>query len=256
MTRVMCIHPIKKNLSILGKEGLLPNDKFKFTQLLKITAHALFFTLIMAINITIIVKAIKKGSGMELNRATCITIPIAQLIFKAVALLINNEYFNLVMEDLKSDIFNNHSMELNIHIEFVYKVSELLRKYYTIAIGLFLFVTAFLPFVSNVRLMMPPPFDMGKYMVFYKFIHFLMTIYMAINSISYDVIYMSLITLCIAQLNILQERLVKIHEESRRMLENKDVEHLSMEDDSNGKFIIGEELILKKCIVLHDRINV
>lgn len=251
MARVMCIDPIIKILHILEKEGLLPRNKFKLTQIVKIIFHIISFSLILSINIIVIVQAIQKGSAMEFIRATYIIIPITQLIFKGATILINKQCFALLLDDLRSDIFNSHSIKLNAHIEFVYKVSDLLQKYYTLAIGLFIFVTAILPFIFNIRMMMPPPFDMGRYIFFYKIIHFLMTIYMAIHSISYDVMYMSFMALCIAQLSILQERLMNIFEESG----TKSAEDLSVENNFSRKFIFVEQRILKQCIVLHDKIN-
>lgn len=247
----MCTDPIIKNLSVLGKEGLLPTDKFTLLHMLKITFHALFFSLMTGINIANIVSAIKTGSDMELNRATCIIIPLTQTLIKGVTILINKKHFYLVLKDLRSDIFNSHSMNLNVHIELVYKVSDLLRKYYSLAIGAFIFVAAILPFITNIRMMMPPPFEMGKYVFFYKFLHFLMTIYLAVNSISLDVMYMSLMALCIAQLNILEERLMNVFEESR----SKGSEHLPAEDSFNSEFIVVEQTILKQCIALHEKIN-
>lgn len=253
MARIMCTDPIVKNLNILGKEGLLPSNNFKLTQILKITFHVIFFSLATAINVANIVNAIENGSDMELNRATCVLIPLTQLIFKGVTILINKEYFFLLLDDLKSDAFNSHSIKLNVHIEFVYKVSDLLQKYYTVAIGSFIFVVAILPFVSNMRLMMPAPFDMGKYMFFYKIIHFFMTVYLATNSISLDVMYMSLIALGIAQLNILHEKLVNVFKDSRTLSENKYVgEDL---EESDSKFAVTEQEILKQCIVHHEKIN-
>lgn len=257
MSRITCIDPIIKILNLLRKEGLLPNNKFKLKQILQIIVHALFFTLIMSINITNIVKAIKTNNGMELNRVTCITIPIAQLLLKGLALLMNKKYFFLILDDLKSDTFNSHSVKLNVYIEFVYKLSDLLRKYYILAISLFVLVAAILPFISNMRLMMPAPFYMGKYIFFYKIIHLLMTIYLATNSISLDVMYMSLMALCIAQLNILEEKLINIFEESRKAFQSRDIKDTVMEEEtgSNIKFAIAEQNILKECIIHHEKIN-
>ncbi|GJQ66207.1 hypothetical protein Trydic_g4265 [Trypoxylus dichotomus] len=66
-------------------------------------------------------------------------------------------------------------------------------------------------------MIIPTPFEMGKYDVIYKAMHVVMCVYLGLNSTSFDVLYMTLLGICIAQLYILEEMLMHVYEEAREV---------------------------------------
>lgn len=247
MPKINCIEPLVKVNRILSKEGLLPNGTGrKQIHIVQLTLHtllagtALLFMIINGIN------AIKTGNGRALIHSVCTIMPGANLVVKLVVVLVKKETLLSLLGYLKSDVFNSHSDELNGYVRVVHGISELIWKYYIVVIAGYVFVVGALPILLDTKTMqIPPPFDMGRYEILYKFLHVVICIYFGINSICLDVLFMSLIGLCIAQLYILEKRLIYVLEEVDRMCENRDPKEMSL----------CEERILKFCIILHESLN-
>ncbi|KAK9731034.1 7tm Odorant receptor [Popillia japonica] len=108
----------------------------------------------------------------------------------------------------------------------------------------FIVFTCLLPFVIDVKLAIPPPYDMGNFDFFYKVIHFGVMFYLFLNSVICDVLYITILGLCIAQLVILQEKLLDIS-----------VETNSAEPHNQRRFHSEVEKDLKQIIILHMMIN-
>lgn len=151
-----------------------------------------------------------------------------------------------LLDYLRSDVFNSHSEELNVYVRFVYRISELMWKYYAVVIAAYLSVATIAPLAIDMKTMtIPPPFDMGKYGIVYKILHAILCTYLGLNSLCFDVLFMSLLGLCIAQLYILEKRLIHVFEEAKETCENRDTKEMSL----------CEEKTLKFCIVLHESLS-
>ncbi|KAI4468382.1 chitinase [Holotrichia oblita] len=111
-------------------------------------------------------------------------------------------------------------------------------------VAIYISVTGILPFIANTTMMIPPPIDVGKFSLLYKIVHILMVLYLGSNSICYDLLFMTLLGLCIAQQNILEQKLLHVYEEALK---------ISIKDGHSTVYI--EKQILKHCVILHQTIN-
>ncbi|GJQ66183.1 hypothetical protein Trydic_g4243 [Trypoxylus dichotomus] len=175
----------------------------------------------------------------------CILIPEINLTVKGLILLKNKKCFVSILEDLNSDTFNIRNKKLNKHIQLVHKVSRLILRYFTLIMSTFLLIASVLPLMTNMKMLIPNPIESGRFEFIYRITHLLFTTYMAINSASLDVLYASLIGLCVAQLNILDARLENLFKgaNERQLTKNFNDKHT----------IIGKRL--RECIILHETIN-
>lgn len=162
---------------------------------------------------------------------------------KSWTLLSNKQCFFSILMDLESGIFNKHSEKLNEHIKFIYRVSRIIYRYFVLALFAYLLVGSFLPIIINIGLIIPSPFEDGPFDIYYRMYHFFATAYMAFNTVGFDVLYLTLISLCVAQLDILKERLSNVFQEVK----------LSYDEDGVGKKT--PQQILKECVMLHQLIN-
>ncbi|GJQ66211.1 hypothetical protein Trydic_g4269 [Trypoxylus dichotomus] len=151
---------------------------------------------------------------------TCILIPMVNYWAKSFTLMVNKRCFQSILLDLGSNTLNAHSEILNEHIQFIYRTSRLLLS-----------------------LTIPAPFETGKYDIIYKIGHFFATGYLAFNTIGFDILFLTLLSLCVAQLNILEERLSNGLDDA--------------EDSCEDRNRLGLEIhtILREIVILHETVN-
>ncbi|KAK9730329.1 hypothetical protein QE152_g15295 [Popillia japonica] len=89
-------------------------------------------------------------------------------------------------------------------------------------------------------MMVPASFDTGRLDIVYKTAHLFTAVYLGFNSTALDIMYIVLMALCAAQLNILKERLSSI-------LKNNRVDAKDMDEVIDG--------MLRNCVILHEAIN-
>ncbi|KAK9708266.1 hypothetical protein QE152_g27316 [Popillia japonica] len=140
-----------------------------------------------------------------------------------------------VLEDAEAISENFHGKNLNTAAEDILKECIVLHDT----------INSILPFFTNMPVMIPASFNTGEYDVIYKLAHLFATAYFSINSASIDALYLSLIALCTAQLQILERKLINVLEDAEAISENFHGKNLNT----------AAEDILKECIVLHDTIN-
>ncbi|GJQ66202.1 hypothetical protein Trydic_g4261 [Trypoxylus dichotomus] len=246
MVQMNCIEPVLKVTNILKRGGLYPNSTVTKAQLVQLIFHSCYYLLIVISLLMNVMKAVKARNEAELNRMICVVVPMVNLMAKIVTILLNEKYVLSIVEDLTSNTFNRHTEKLNDYIKSVYRISELMWKYYTLVIAAFLLITAVLPIMTNIEtIMIPPPFDFGKYDVIYKIIHLITGIYLGVSSICYDSLFMMLMAICVAQLYILSDRLINIFQDAK----------LSWKNEINETVDNREMQIIKECIILHETIN-
>ncbi|GJQ66201.1 hypothetical protein Trydic_g4260 [Trypoxylus dichotomus] len=246
MVQMNCIQPVLKVTNILKRGGLYPNSTVTKAQLVQLIFHSCYYLLIVISLLTNVMKAVKASNEVALNRMICLVVPLANLMAKILTILLNEKYVLSIVEDLTSNTFNGHTEKLNDYIKLVYRISELMWKCYTLATIAFLLVTAVLPIMTNIEtIMIPPPFDFGKYDVIYKIIHLITGIYLGASSICYDSLFMMLMAICVAQLYILSDRLINIFQDAK----------LSWSNENNETVDNREMQIIKECIILHETIN-
>lgn len=242
MTRVNCIDTLSPITWFLIKEGLFPSRKYTYLQLTKLFINLLFYSCIVSILVLDIINTIKTRNMVMFNKITCITIPILNLAAKSLAVLHNRESFLSLVEDLKSATFNTHNETQNNFIQLVDKLIKSLLKLLLAVVSIYIATTIFLA-VAKTTMVIPAPIEMGKYNLLYKFVHVLMTLYLGCNSISFDVLFVTLLSLCIAQLNILEQRLINVHED------------INILTDSEYSKQFAEKYMVSHCVILHEMIN-
>lgn len=241
MARMSCINALSRTSWILLIEGLLPTEVLKRRQVLKLILHSLWAAFILNLMFHNIVNGIKANNFMLINRMVYVLMPVMTSFAKSVAVLTNKKCFISLLKDLRSNIFNRHSEKQNEHIQFVDKISKIMLRYFTITMGLFLSVACLLPIITNVRILIPSPYNLGRYEILYKILHFFVILYMGLNAACFDLLYLSLMGLCIAQLNILQENLTYPLKSAYTL---------------DSKIIDGNvEECLRHCVILHEMIN-
>lgn len=242
MNKVNCFYVISKATWIHLKQGLILSEELRIVEIFRSILHYIIHIFMLSILVLNINNGIKSQNVSLVNRMVCLLIPVSNLIAKALTLQKNRKCFLRLLEDLQSDAFNTHSEKSNTHIQFVDKIRALMLKYFMITIGVFLLVGSVLPVIINIDLLIPNPIRDGRYEVIYRILHFIGTTYFGFNSGCFDVLYVSLIAMCIAQLKILEEELVNIvgNSSEREFIEL-----------GNGN--LKERL--KQCVVLHVTID-
>ncbi|KAK9730325.1 7tm Odorant receptor [Popillia japonica] len=175
---------------------------------------------------------------------SCTIIPVANLGAKLLAIWWNKKSFFSLMKYLESPEFNAHNEVQNRYIQVVHQFAKVLLKILIAIVAGYVVVTGVSPFITDTAMMIPPPNDMGKYNLFYKIIHIFMQFYLGSTSICHDLLFMTLFGLCIAQLNILQHKLLNVYEEALE---------LSVEVGLSSRFT--EKQLLKDCVILHETIH-
>lgn len=241
MTKISCVEAISKISDSLLLHGLLPTKKIKRYQLLKVILQIVFYFVVLNLIIKNIVNALRKSDMILLNRMVCaMLIPVSMLLAKVIAVFKNKHYFFIILEYLDSNIFNDHNEELNRNIQKIAYIARLILRYYTIVGAAYLSLSTFLPMVMDISLLLPMPYNIGKFNVYYKYIHLLVMVYLTFQSLYFDMLYLSLLGLCVAQVHILQMKLRDIFENSKEKATLYAVE----------LNVITEE-ILKECVILH-----
>ncbi|GJQ66728.1 hypothetical protein Trydic_g15859 [Trypoxylus dichotomus] len=187
-----------------------------------------------------IINAIKDGDQVFLNQMICIIIPEINLVAKGLAIIVHRRRFLSLLDDLNSDPFNGHSDKLNIHIQLVHKFGGIMLRIFRTSIVVFLIIASVLPIVTNQHILIPSPIELGRFSILYEIVHLMFSTYMGINSICFDVLYVCIIAVCIAQLDILRDRLIHVYEDSI--------------DTIQGKYRTTDELLVE-CVILHEMIN-
>lgn len=234
-----CLQVVSKPSWILLKLGLLPSKNKQKMWLLKTISHCLLYTFMLSLLILNILKGIRLNKAMFVNRMISLFIPGLNLLAKFLSIRKNDIYYLSALENLKSDIFNIRNKKTNQHIQLAEKISTLLLRYFAITISAIVFAACVLPIAIKTEPLIPCPIYIGKYVIFYNILHFPFIVYFAINTSCFDVLYMTLLGICIAQLTILEERLVS--------LENIDVGDIN-------KASRDVEEALRECIALHKMI--
>lgn len=245
MSTINCLQPLSASYWLLKTFGLWPVHKLTKIIVLKLILYFLIDMFVTSMAIHNIINAIRSKNIPLFNWMTCILPVFLNWNMKIITLFKNRNVLFSILDDLRSTTFNVHSQELNKHIQRIDRISKLLAKYFEAAVVVFILIFCLMPFVTDIKLALPPSFNLGKYDVLYKMGHLFVTIYLGTSSVAYDILYMSFMTLCVAQLNILQDRLTNIYEDAKDRHRNdvlKPVESL-----------LGE--ILQECVILHETIN-
>ncbi|KAK9718502.1 7tm Odorant receptor [Popillia japonica] len=123
----------------------------------------------------------------------------------------------------------------------------MLYRYFSIAMMAFLAMFSVLPAIVDIGIMMiPASFNIGKYDKPYRIWHMFYTCFIAYNSAAYDTLYMTLIYFGAAQINILEERLKNLYEDTIKI--SSGFQYSKTQECVSRK-------ILRECIVLHNLIN-
>lgn len=226
-------------------EGLLPENLIDELSISTFIFHFVTGMCTLALIVFSMVEAIKVHNSMVLNQQACVFMSAVTVLAKVFAIVRNKSCFVSVIDDLKSHTFNAHDEQQNEHIQFVDRITKLILRYYVVVGVTFLLFSCLLPFILDVKMVIPPPFEVGKFEILYKFVHFTVISYMVLNSVTFDVLYMSIMGLCIAQLIILRERLISV-----------------AQGDNNTKAVKkykdtyrDAEQVLKECVLLHEMLN-
>lgn len=243
MTRIRCVELLDDTKWMLAKSGLWPIRRITICEVLKFIFSFLAdaFLFIFASYNTVI--AIKTGDIDLINLMICVLIPAANYTAKGYTIIMNKRCLEDILADLESDAFNTHSLQLNKYLQLIHNTTKTFLKYFILTLTLYMSVRSILPMIVNVEMIVPAPVDMGNFDILYKIAHLFATASASFNTVAFDVLYLSLMSLCIAQLNILQEKLKGIFEtveESRRETEN--ISRLVLR-------------IVKECVILHETIN-
>lgn len=210
MAKISCLETVKESSYILSKHGLLFTGKITPLDILKIVLNFLFSILIDTLVILNIKNAIRVNNMRLANWMICVLVPMLFYSARTFTLLVNKQCLVSLLKDLNSDIFNGHSEDLNRHVRAIKTISSVMLRYFGTAAAIFILVYSILPFAINIRMMIPPPFNTGRYDILYKLCHLIAIIYLGLNAVCLDIFYITLMGLAIAQLNILQERLIEI----------------------------------------------
>lgn len=207
MAKMNCLEPLRITLYILSKNGFVVTGKITGINVMKIMLNIAFLIITYSMIILNIRKAMTASDTGLANWMLCILVPMVYYAAKGFTLLVKRDRLLSILEDLQSDVFNRHGEILNRHVRRVNTLSRLLLQYFAVAAFIVMIVCCFLPFVVNMRMMVPYPFEAKKFEIPYKLCHMVLIAYFAVNSATFDVFYMGLLGLGISQLNILNERL-------------------------------------------------
>lgn len=243
--KLSCIAVLARPILVLRISGLWPAKELNLVVILKFLFNILIDLATVSVVFHNIEIAVRTKNIRLLNWMTCILLPLTNFYIKTIPLWIHRNYFLSTIYELNSPAFNSHSDEHNKYIQTIEKLSKLILRYFAMAMTIFVSIFSILPFFTNMPVMIPASFNTGEYDVIYKLAHLFATAYFSINSASIDALYLSLIALCTAQLQILERKLINVLEDAEAISENFHGKNLNT----------AAEDILKECIVLHDTIN-
>lgn len=230
-----CLKAVFKPSQILLKQRLVPSRNKQHIGIIITLVHLAVYTVLFGLLIFNIFNGIKHNKTMFVNRMMCILIPGLCILAKWLGIRINGRHYLSIFENLNSNIFNTQNKILNRHLQLAERICGLLLRYFAITTGVLFLVSCGLPIALKTQPMVPCPIDIGKYQIIYNLLHLPLTVYFAINSPCLDVLLMSLLAICIAELEILKEQLI------------------GLEDcDSNTR--PKEEHTLRECVALHKMI--
>lgn len=244
MARITCMDALSAIKWFLLKAGLFPVDNCKSFTFFKLLCNFIFYSIIFSILLIDLINSIRTRNSAIFNMISCTIIPVANLGAKLLAIWWNKKSFFSLMKYLESPEFNAHNEVQNRYIQVVHHFAKVLLKILIAIVAGYVVVTGVSPFITDTAMMIPPPNDMGKYNLFYKIIHIFMQFYLGSTSICHDLLFMTLFGLCIAQLNILQHKLLNVYEEALE---------LSVEVGLSSRFT--EKQLLKDCVILHETIH-
>lgn len=245
MIAINCLQPLSDPYWFLKKIGLWPVNRLTKSIVLKLILHLLIAIFVATMIIQNIINAIHTKDFPLFNWMTCLLPPFLNWHIKVTTLFKKRNIFFSILDDLRSTTFNIHSKELNKYIQRIDRISKMLVKYFEAFIGVYVVICCLLPFVTDIKVGLPASFNLGKYDIVYKVGHVFFTIYVGGSSVAYDALYMSLMALCVAQLNILQARLTDLVDDGKNHHLN---EALDFPEDLS-------EDILRECLLLHKAIN-
>ncbi|GJQ66198.1 hypothetical protein Trydic_g4257 [Trypoxylus dichotomus] len=119
----------------------------------------------------------------------------------------------------------------------------MISRYFAGMVVIMVLLCGFLPFVADVKLMIPAPFNTGKFDVGYKILHIVIIGYLGVTLVGLDMLYMTLIGLGVAQINILEERLINVSENYKQLSKENEITNLSF-----------TKRILPECAILYEAI--
>lgn len=243
MPNARCDDVLSKSRRVLLKTGLWPTSKRTKYAIPKLIFNFIFHSTILTMIVCNIVDAKRRNDNTKLNWMMCVLCPVLTYIAKVTTISTNKIGFYSILDDLKSRTFNAHNGKLNEHIRQIDKISKLLLGYLTTTVLAFSAAGSILPIILQTEVMIfPAPMNLGKYSILYKIIHLFMTTYVSFNTVGLDVLYMSLLGLCRAQLDILEDRLSYI-----------------LEDVTNNRNDIEINVmmryVVRECSILHDAVN-
>lgn len=242
MVRISCVKTLENPKWILSKLGLWINSdstvwgKYKFVIGLSFNIALIILVCQNIIN-SMNIREIKL-----LNRMTCMLVEGLTYLAKLSTIILNKKWFESILIDLDSEAFNTHNHKLNEHIQYIHKTSKLLFGYFIITILTYLVFGTFLPIVVNISPMVPAPFNTGKYDIIYRFVLIILCNCMAFSSIGLDTLYLTLLSLCMAQLNILDGKLVEA------------VDDVAMKAKSKEEMALKCHTDLREIVRLHEGI--
>lgn len=242
MDRINCGRTIEKPKFILSTSGVWPTAKTTIPTIFSIVFNLCFETMVLTIVTFNILDAIKYKQINLLNKMICIAIAVINYIAKTGTLTINKKCFLSIIEDLESDVFNGHSRKLNNHIHNIYNNCNLVFRYFAVVLVMYSLIGSILPMIVDIPLTIPVSFYRGKYQFQYKIFHFFFTALLSYNTIGLDILCLTLISVSIAQMDILQERLINVLEDCKETCGNK--YFLNLEVERN----------LRECVILHKKI--
>lgn len=247
--RINCFQPLRKPMWLLKVSGLWPLVIVTKLIGLQYLCNFIFDVLILYIVLHNIVNAVLAKNINLLNWMTCVLMPLINYYAKAITLFVNKRCLISILDDITGDMFNHHSQKLNKHIQFIFRISNIMIRYFAVVLTSFISIFGVLPIVTNIRPIIPAPFDLGKYAVLYNIGHLFAVIFMGAISTAFDVFFMSLMALCGAQLDILEERLMNIWVDANEAFENP----LLKQQSATVHDVV--QRTLKECIILHETIN-
>lgn len=242
MINVRCVQTLEKPVWILSTSGFWPTRKITTSQGIKLALNFIFDLALFGIIIQNIANALTFNDIKLLNKMICLLIPMGNYTAKSYTLILNRTCLFSLITDLESTSFNNHSEKLNENISYIHRICSLILKYFLIVLVAYLLTGGILPMIMDIGTILPASFDTGKYDLLYKIAHLFAMCYLAFNTVGLDILYLALLSICIAQLTILEKRLANI-------LENA-------EEVCTTQYSINKEVarILRECIVLHGTI--
>lgn len=245
MSYVSCLDVIDSPRWILTKNGLYPIKIITKSVILKLIINFILHISTYGIVIHNVFIALRTRNTTLLNWVTCVLLPMTNYYAKIATLIFRRTIFFSILDDLKSKEFNPRNKKLNENIQRVNTISKMLIRYFALSIGSCVIIFSFLPIVMNSLMMIPASFNTGRYDLLYKILHCIFTSYMSYTCFGVDILYMTLLGLCSAELDILHEKLLNTLNDSRNICNEYEAANI----------VIVEHIVLKECVFMHNKIN-